>query len=79
MACPGGCVGGGGQPYGVNDEVRAARAQGLYDDDEQCSVRYSHENPYIKQLYAEFLQEPLGEKAHHLLHTKYIPRPEYKK
>jgi NADH-quinone oxidoreductase subunit G len=79
MACPGGCVGGGGQPYGVNDEVRAARAQGLYDDDEQCSVRYSHENPYIKQLYAEFLQEPLSEKAHHLLHTKYIPRPEYKK
>ncbi|MFA5261259.1 MAG: NADH-dependent [FeFe] hydrogenase, group A6 [Candidatus Omnitrophota bacterium] len=79
MACPGGCVGGGGQPYGVNDEVRLARAQGLYDDDEQNAVRYSHENPYIKQLYAEFLKEPLSEKAHHLLHTKYIPRPEYKK
>ncbi len=79
MACPGGCVGGGGQPYGVNDEVRAARAQGLYEDDEQCTVRYSHENPYIKQLYAEFLQGPLSEKAHHLLHTKYIPRPEYRK
>ncbi|HQO58119.1 MAG TPA: NADH-dependent [FeFe] hydrogenase, group A6 [Candidatus Omnitrophota bacterium] len=79
MACPGGCIGGGGQPYGVNDEVRAARAQGLYEDDEQCTVRYSHENPYIKQLYAEFLQGPLSEKAHHLLHTKYVPRPEYKK
>ena len=79
MACPGGCVGGGGQPYGVNDGVRLARAQGLYEDDEQNTVRYSHENPYIKQLYEEFLQEPLSEKAHHLLHTKYVPRPEYKK
>ncbi len=79
MACPGGCVGGGGQPYGVSNEVRMARAQGLYDDDEACAVRYSHENPYVKKLYAEYLDAPLSEKAHHLLHTKYKPRPEYKR
>ncbi len=79
MACPGGCIGGGGQPYGVSNEVRLARAQGLYDDDESCAVRYSHENPFVKKLYEEFLGAPLGEKAHHLLHTKYKPRPEYKR
>lgn len=79
MACPGGCVGGGGQPYGVTDAVRTARAKGLYDDDEAQAVRYSHENPYVKKLYAEFLEKPLSEKAHHLLHTRYVPRPEYKK
>ncbi len=76
MACPGGCVGGGGQPYGVTDELRIARARGLYEDDEG-RIRYAHENPYIKKLYEEFLGEPLGEKSHHLLHTKYTPRPVY--
>ncbi len=76
MACPGGCVGGGGQPYGVTDELRIARARGLYEDD-QGRIRYAHENPYIKKLYEEFLGEPLGEKSHHLLHTKYTPRPVY--
>ncbi len=79
MACPGGCVGGGGQPYGVTDEIRKARANGLYKDDQESEVRCSHENPFIKQLYSEFLGEPLSEKAHHLLHTKYVPRPEYRK
>ena len=79
MACLGGCVGGGGQPYGVTDEVRAVRAKGLYDDDAGCEIRCSHENPFIKQLYKDFLGAPLSEKAHHLLHTKYVPRPEYKK
>ncbi len=76
MACPGGCVGGGGQPYGVTDELRIARAKGLYEDDEH-RIRYSHENPYIKQLYDEFLGHPLSEKAHTLLHTHYTPRPIY--
>ncbi len=76
MACPGGCVGGGGQPYGVTDELRIARARGLYQDDEH-RIRYSHENPYIKQLYEEFLGHPLSEKAHRLLHTHYKPRPVY--
>lgn len=79
MACPGGCVGGGGQPYGVTDEVRAARAQGLYDDDESLEIRCSHDNPFVKKLYEEFLDRPLSDKAHRLLHTKYKPRPEYKK
>jgi NADH-quinone oxidoreductase subunit G len=79
MACPGGCVGGGGQPYGVTDEVRQARAKGLYQDDESREIRCSHHNPFVKKLYAEFLGEPLGKKAHELLHTRYKPRPEYKK
>ncbi len=79
MACPGGCVGGGGQPYMINDEVRTARAKGLYDEDAAKSVRCSHDNPYIQKLYKDFLGKPLGEKAHHLLHTKYIPRAEYRK
>ncbi|MBF0385175.1 MAG: iron hydrogenase small subunit [Candidatus Omnitrophica bacterium] len=79
MACPGGCIGGGGQPYGVTDEVRNARIKGIYQDDEGQQIRYSHENPFIKKIYSEFLGSPLSEKAHHLLHTKYLPRPEYRK
>ncbi len=79
MACPGGCVGGGGQPYGVNDEVRTARINGIYEDDVAQTTRCSHDNPYIKKLYSEYLGEPLGHKSHHLFHTKYVPRPEYRK
>lgn len=79
MACPGGCVGGGGQPYGVTDQLRKARTEGLYCDDRDQVIRYSHENPYVKKLYEEFLGEPNGEKSHHLLHTHYVERPEYKK
>ncbi|MBF0252317.1 MAG: iron hydrogenase small subunit [Candidatus Omnitrophica bacterium] len=79
MACPGGCIGGGGQPYGIQDEIRKARAKGLYEDDKNSEIRCSHDNPYIKKLYDEYLGKPLGEKAHHLLHTKYVPRPEYRK
>lgn len=79
MACPGGCVGGGGQPYGVTDELRQKRARGLYTEDERAALRCSHENPYVVKLYKDFLGEPLGKKAHHLLHTSYAPRPLYKK
>jgi NADH-quinone oxidoreductase subunit G len=79
MACPGGCVGGGGQPYGVTDKLRAARASGLYSDDQGKQIRCAHDNPYIKKLYEDFLGQPLGEKSHKLLHTKYLPRPLYKK
>lgn len=79
MACPGGCVGGGGQPYGVTDELRKARTEGLYSDDREKEIRYSHENPYVKKLYEEFLGEPNGEKSYHLLHTHYVERPEYQK
>ena len=73
MACPGGCINGGGQPYikGERKEALAARMAGLYTEDESKTVRLSHENPDIKKLYAEFLGEPGSEKAHHLLHTCY--------
>lgn len=79
MACPGGCVGGGGQPYMVTDEIRKQRAKGLYDEDAALTRRCSHENPYVQQLYKEFLEKPLSKKSHHLLHTKYVSRPLYVK
>ena len=75
MACPGGCVGGGGQPLPASDEKRRLRAEALYHDDRDVqSLRQSHENPAIKTLYEEFLKAPLGEKSHHLLHTHYTAR-----
>lgn len=76
MACPGGCVGGGGQPYGVTNQIRALRAQGLYQDDREKQIRYSHENPYVKKLYEEFLEKPLSSISHELLHTHYVRRGE---
>ena len=79
MACPGGCVGGGGQPYGITDETRQLRGDGLYLDDSEKPIRYSHENPGVKALYAEFLKEAGGKQSHKLLHTTYKPRPEYKR
>jgi len=79
MACPGGCIAGGGQPYGVTDELRAKRSKGLYSEDEALTIRCSHDNPYIQQLYKEFLDKPLSEKSHHLLHTSYRARPVYQK
>jgi NADH-quinone oxidoreductase subunit G len=79
MACPGGCVGGGGQPYMVTDELRIKRAQALYEDDDHKQIRSSHQNPYIKRLYQEFLGKPLGEKSEKLLHTRYKARPIYAK
>ncbi|MDD3087930.1 MAG: NADH-dependent [FeFe] hydrogenase, group A6 [Candidatus Omnitrophica bacterium] len=77
MACPGGCVGGGGQPYMVTDELRIKRAQAIYQDDSNKQIRCSHQNPYIKRLYKEFLGKPLGEKSEELLHTHYKARPIY--
>ncbi|MGO8695243.1 MAG: NADH-dependent [FeFe] hydrogenase, group A6 [Rectinemataceae bacterium] len=79
MACRGGCIGGGGQPYGATDEVRKQRIRGIYDDDENAEYRCSHQNPFIKQVYAEFLQEPGSHKAHELLHTHYTARDLYLK
>jgi len=79
MACPGGCVGGGGQPYGVTDEVRTKRAKGLYTEDTAGMWRNSHDNPYIQALYQEYLEKPLSEKSHHLLHTHYQVRPTYQR
>lgn len=75
MACPGGCIGGGGQPYHHGDiEILKARINAIYEEDRGKPIRKSHENPYIKQLYEEFLGEPYSEKAHHLLHTHYVKR-----
>jgi len=79
MACRGGCIGGGGQPYGCTDEIRKQRTSGIYADDEKSQYRCSHQNPFINQVYKEFLGEPGGHKAHELLHTKYVERPLYLK
>lgn len=77
MACPGGCIGGGGQPIPTNDEIRKKRIQAIYEEDMGKPIRMSHENPEITQIYEEFLVKPLGEKSHHLLHTKYRKRQRY--
>ncbi len=77
MACRGGCIAGGGQPYGTTDEIRAKRIAGLYKDDENSEVRASHQNPEIIRLYDEFLREPLSEVSHKYLHTTYSARPIY--
>jgi iron-only hydrogenase group A len=74
MTCPGGCIGGGGQPRLTTDEVRRARIQAIYREDEGKALRKSHDNPQVKQIYEEFLVKPLGEKSHHLLHTEYVAR-----
>ena len=72
MACPGGCINGGGQPFLHGDaELLEKRMKGIYSEDERKVVRCSHENPDIKALYDEFLGQPGSEKAHHLLHTEY--------
>lgn len=72
MACPGGCVNGGGQPFSFNDTtIKQKRAAGLYKEDTELKFRKSHENPDIKKLYAEYLEKPGSHKAHELLHTHY--------
>lgn len=74
MACPGGCIGGGGQPIPTNDEIRKKRIAAIYAEDEGMPIRKSHEVPQIKDIYTNFLKKPLGEKSHELLHTKYRKR-----
>lgn len=74
MACPGGCLGGGGQPIPTNPEIRKKRADAIYAEDAGMPIRKSHENPEIIKIYEDFLIKPLGEKSHQLLHTNYIPR-----
>jgi len=74
MACPGGCLGGGGQPIPTNPEVRQKRCQAIYEEDCSLPLRKSHENPEVQLLYAEFLEKPLGHKSHELLHTHYTER-----
>ncbi len=80
MACPGGCVTGGGQPIcsaktWMDVDVKAERAKALYSEDVNATVRKSHENPDIKLLYGEYLEKPGSHKAHELLHTTYTARP----
>ncbi|MEQ0487875.1 NADH-dependent [FeFe] hydrogenase, group A6 [Anaerococcus murdochii] len=78
MACPGGCVGGGGQPYHKGDlTILKKRAEGLYSIDKEKNYRKSYENPSIKKLYEEYLGEPGSGRAHELLHTSYKERPRY--
>jgi len=75
MACPGGCIGGGGQPYIHGDtSILKARQRAIYQEDAGKTLRKSHENPDIIRLYEEYLGKPLGEKSHHLLHTHYFDR-----
>jgi NADP-reducing hydrogenase subunit HndD len=77
MSCPGGCIGGGGQPYHHgNAEILKKRQKAIYLEDSKKAIRKSHENPYIIKLYNEFLGKPMSEKAHHLLHTAYFDRTE---
>lgn len=84
MACPGGCVHGGGQSIisakrRLDVEPRGKRADALYEEDLACAKRKSHENAEVQELYKEFLGEPNSHKAHHYLHTHYAPRPYYVK
>jgi iron-only hydrogenase group A len=75
MACPGGCLGGGGQPIPTSKEIRAARARAIYTEDHELDVRKSYENPAVARIYAEFLTDgPCGHKSHELLHTHYVDR-----
>jgi len=75
MSCPGGCIGGGGQPYHHGDSsILKKRQMAIYDEDAIKTIRKSHENPYIIKLYEEFLGKPMSETAHHLLHTHYFDR-----
>ncbi|MDK2822746.1 MAG: NADP-reducing hydrogenase subunit HndD [Clostridia bacterium] len=84
MACPGGCIGGGGTPIvdalertKIDGDYRKLRIKAIYSEDAQLPLRKSHENPAVKKLYEEYLGQPLGEKSHHLLHTHYTKRSKY--
>ncbi len=77
MGCPGGCISGGGQPRPTNNYVRKKRLEAIYEEDEGKEIRKSHDNPFITQIYEEYLKKPLGHKSHELLHTKYTKRGIY--
>lgn len=77
MTCPGGCLGGGGQPIPTTWEVRQKRAESIYREDSIKPIRKSHESPAIKELYDDFLKKPLGHISHELLHTNYVERGVY--
>ena len=71
MACPGGCLGGGGQPIPTNEDIRKKRAEAIYAEDESLELRKSHDNPYVQQVL------PCGHLSHKLLHTHYTKRGKY--
>ena len=77
MACPGGCIGGGGQPIFHDPETLKKRTQALYKADKKLPLRKSHENPIVKEIYKKYLGKPLSKKAHKLLHTKYKMRSRF--
>ena len=82
MACPGGCVNGGGQPHQSGDvraftDLRVERAKALYGEDASMELRKSHENPVVKEIYDSFLEKPGSHKAHKILHTSYVARKVY--
>lgn len=77
MGCPGGCLGGGGQPIPTSPEIRQKRANAIYSEDEHMTIRKSHENPEITEIYKQFLGQPLSHLSHELLHTHYKPRKRY--
>jgi NADH-quinone oxidoreductase subunit G/[NiFe] hydrogenase diaphorase moiety small subunit len=78
MACPGGCVGGGGQPIPTSKEIRKARARAIYSEDQAYEIRKSHDNKAVVELYTRFLTDgPCGHLSHKLLHTHYTPRGRY--
>jgi NADH-quinone oxidoreductase subunit G/NADP-reducing hydrogenase subunit HndD len=74
MTCPGGCIGGGGQPYDTDPDSIRVRLERLYDADRRATIKVSHDNEEVKEMYTEMLGKPLGEISHHLLHRKYIDR-----
>ncbi|NLJ45311.1 MAG: ferredoxin, partial [Treponema sp.] len=74
MTCPGGCIGGGGQPVAVNQKKRVTRQKAVYEEDRRLPIHKSHENPAISSVYTEFLGKPLGHLSHELLHTEYKRR-----
>ena len=77
MGCPGGCIGGGGQPIPTSEAIRKRRAEAIYAEDMGKPIRKSHENPEVVEVYKEYLTDPLGHKSHELLHTHYKVRKRY--
>lgn len=77
MACPGGCIGGGGQPIPTSMAIRENRIKAIYAEDEHMVLRKSHENPDVMAIYKEFLDRPNSHKSHELLHTHYVERDDY--
>jgi iron only hydrogenase large subunit-like protein len=77
MGCPGGCIGGGGQPIPTNLAIRQKRMKAIYSEDEHMVLRKSHLNPDVVAIYKEFLDSPNSHKSHELLHTHYVERENY--